>query len=58
VSDEEETARRLSVHRSVTHSLRALLDGLFEYSSVILAPAPYEKFQPCALHQPNFSAAC
>jgi len=35
-----------------------LLDGLFEHPEVILASAPYGKFQPCFWHQLRFSAAC
>jgi hypothetical protein len=36
----------------------ALLDGLFEHPEVILASAPYGKFQPWFWHQLRFSAAC
>ncbi len=36
----------------------ALLGSLFEHPEVILAQAPYRKFQLYCGHQPSFSAAC
>jgi hypothetical protein len=52
---------RGSTYRSVrvaSSLAAALLDSLFEHPEVMLASAPYGKFEPYFRHKPSFSAAC